>query len=115
MSQRAYVQKHAAKFRELKPNELLEFNQLVAEIQHFGFTESRELSQYIIKNKLGHKYKNISGILEMQKGNDTWNFKGGFPPNIYAMLCEELNFKGQGSEARPVGFTAFKDTPFKDT
>lgn len=59
-----------------------EFNELVKELSELGFTHSSEVSEYIVKNNLGTKYKNISGILKMKKRGDEWLFDGGFPPDI---------------------------------
>lgn len=86
-----------------------EFNDLVTELSGMGFTHSSEVSEYIVKNKLGTKYKNISGILKMKKSLDEWSFDGGFPREIYARLCQELKLKNNGSLARPVGFTPYKN------
>ena len=86
-----------------------EFEELVAEMKPLGIKESKEVSWYIMNNRLGHKYKNISGIVKMEKDGTQWNFKGGFPPIIYARLCEELGLSNQGTRARAVGFKAFKD------
>lgn len=86
-----------------------EFRQLVAEMSAFGFTHSRQVSAYIVRNKLGFKYKHISGILEMELNGDVWNFNGGFPPKIYARLCEELGLGNQGSRAVPGKFTPYED------
>lgn len=89
-----------------------EFEQLVAEMKPLGITKSKEVSWYIIKKSLGYKYKNISGIVKMEQDGTSWSFKGGFPPMIYARLCEELGLSNQGTRARAVGFRPFKD--FKD-
>jgi cold shock CspA family protein len=86
-----------------------EFKQLVAEIKPYDFKESRQVSQYIIKNKLGKKYKHISGILKMEVEGSAWSFKGGFPPKIYSLLCSELGLKSQGTRARVVSFESFND------
>ncbi|CAI0839033.1 Uncharacterised protein [Serratia proteamaculans] len=86
-----------------------EFNKLVAELSGLGFTHSSEVSEYIIKNNLGTKYKNISGILQMKKRGDKWSFGGGFPPYIYARLCQKLRLKNKGSQARPGEFTPYKN------
>ena len=86
-----------------------EFEQLVSEMKSLGITKSKEVSRYIINNKLGHKYKNISGIIKMEQDGNLWNFKGGFPPNIYAKLCKELGLTNQGTLARAVDFIPFKD------
>ncbi len=86
-----------------------EFRQLVAEILALRFTQSKQVSAYIVRNRLGHKYKHISGILQMELGGNVWNFNGGFPPNIYARLCDALGLGNQGSRAVPLAFTPYKD------
>lgn len=86
-----------------------EFELLVAEMESKGFTRSAQVSNYIVNNRLGYKYKNISGILEMSNSTDTWNFNGGFPPYIYARLCKRLNLGNEGSNARPGKFTPYKN------
>lgn len=99
-----------------KENELIEINimdqefeLLVDEIKSKGFNKSAEVSKYIIRNKLGNKYQNISGVLVMSNSKDTWKFNGGFPPKIYAKLCERLNLSNNGSYSKVVKFTSFKD------
>lgn len=87
-----------------------EFAQLVAEMKPLGFRESRDVSLYIVHNRLGLKYQNISGIVRMMQSGDTWDFKGGFPPKIYARLCEELDLGNRGTRAHAIGFTPFRDT-----
>ncbi|WP_174869218.1 hypothetical protein [Pectobacterium polaris] len=87
-----------------------EFRRLVAEVSAQGFSTSGQVSQYIVRNKLGNQYQNISGILEMKKAGDVWDFKGGFPTQIYARLCQELHLEDNGSIARPGKFTSFKDS-----
>ena len=86
-----------------------EFNQLVEEVMAKGFTESRQVSQYIMANKLGRKYRHISGVLEMERGEDSWRFHGGFPPRIYARLCDALGLDQKISDARVAGFKSFSD------
>ena len=86
-----------------------EFERLVQEIKTLGYTHSKQVSEYIRKNQLGAKYKNISGILLMEQEGNIWQFDGGFPPKIYAKLCEELGLSNQGSRARALAFTPFKD------
>ena len=86
-----------------------EFNQLVEEVMAKGFTESRQVSQYIMANKLGRKYRHISGVLDMERGEDAWQFHGGFPPHIYARLCEALGLGQKISDARVAGFRSFSD------
>lgn len=84
-----------------------EFKNLVNEMKHFGFKHSSQVSSYIVSNRLGYKYKNISGILQMELDGTTWNFKGGFPPKIYAKLCDELGLSNNGTRARAVSFESF--------
>lgn len=84
-----------------------EFQNLVAEMMKFGFARSSQVSNYIVSNRLGYKYKNISGILQMELDGTTWNFKGGFPPKIYARLCDELGLSNHGTRARAVAFESF--------
>lgn len=86
-----------------------EFNELVTELSVQGFTHSSEVSEYIVKNNLGAKYKNISGVLQMKKRGDEWSFEGGFPPDIYARLCQKLKLKNKGSQSRPGEFTPYKN------
>lgn len=86
-----------------------EFNELVIELSELGFTHSSEVSEYIVRNNLGTKYKHISGILQMKKRGDEWSFDGGFPPDIYARLCQKLKLKNKGSQARPGEFTPYKN------
>lgn len=86
-----------------------EFSQLVAEVSALNYTSSSQVSNYIVRNKLGFKYKNISGLLEMELEGRRWNFNGGFPPKIYARLCDALGLGNQGSRATPVAFTPYKN------
>ena len=86
-----------------------EFESLVAEIRSRGFTMSAQVSNYIINHRLGDKYKHISGVLVMENNGSSWKFNGGFPPDIYAKLCQELGLGSKGTNSRVVGFTAFKD------
>jgi hypothetical protein len=85
-----------------------EFRGLVAEISSYGFTQSKQVSEYIVSHQLGYKYPNISGILEMELDGRTWGFNGGFPPKIYARLCEEIGLSNQGTHARPGKFIPYK-------
>ena len=91
---------------KVRAEELL---QLLAEMYPLNFKESSDLSKYILKHKLGYKYPNISGIVRMKEEDTEWNFLGGFPPDIYKIVCEELNLSNRGTSARAVKFTPFKD------
>ena len=115
----ALIRLEEAKNRELDEDgksqeeiEALEFDQLVAEIRPLDYSESSQVSRYIMKHKLGYKYRNISGIVKMKRDVDTWDFKGGFPPYVFARLCSELGLKSKKSAARVVGFTPFKNAGY---
>ncbi|MGO4746514.1 hypothetical protein [Serratia quinivorans] len=95
---------------DIKNIEENEFRQLVTEVAAQGLIASGQVSKYIVRNQLGYKYENISGILEMKKAGDVWGFKGVFPKKIYARLCQELNLKDNGSTAKLGKFTSFKDS-----
>jgi hypothetical protein len=86
-----------------------EFEELVAELMNKGFTMSAQVSNYIVQHKLGYKYKRISGVLDMENGCNTWKFNGGFPPRIYAKLCDRLNLGNKGTSSKVLKFTPFKD------
>jgi len=86
-----------------------EFRQLVAEMAPLRFTLSTQVSAYIVKYKLGHKYKHISGILQMELDGNSFNFHGGFPPYVYARLCDALGLASKQSRAKPQAFTPYAD------
>ncbi len=99
-------------FKIWKPRnekEEAEFISLVAEFEGKGYTKSAQVSKYIVENRLGNKYQNISGVLEMTKNGETWDFHGGFPPNVYAALCRCLNLGNNESGAKPGKFVPYKD------
>lgn len=89
-----------------------EFQQLIAEMKPLAFTHSSQVSSYIMRNKLGLKYKHISGVVTMEKDGNTWDFKGGFPPKIYAQICSELDLDNNCSNAKVVGFNSFNKLDF---
>lgn len=86
-----------------------EFEKLVREVGKKGFTQSAEVSKYIVKHQLGFKYPNISGHLEMSNSKDTWVFVGGFPPQIYAELCDRLDVGDKGTRATAGKFESFAE------
>jgi hypothetical protein len=98
-----------AKRYSLKIAEAQELINLLSEMRFLNFSNSGDLSDYIIENKLGYKYPNISGILTMTRGEDKWHFKGGFPKHIFKIICKELNLKHRESDAKPGNFTSFND------
>ncbi len=98
-----------AKEHKLTNPEADELEQLLAEMRPLKFTHSKELSKYIVKHQLGYRYPNISGIVRMEEGGTQWDFHGGFPPDIYKVICRELGLDNQGTDARAIRFTPFKD------
>jgi cold shock CspA family protein len=86
-----------------------EFCALVDEVRAHGFTHSHEVSAYIVANKLGFKYPNVSGVLEMQQAGRRWDFNGGIEPSVYARLCSALGLTNKGSAAVPVRFTPYSN------
>ncbi|PSV86351.1 hypothetical protein [Photobacterium leiognathi] len=91
----------------LSSDETMEFEELLREMRPMNFVSSKQLSNYIVKHKLGNKYPNISGIARMSNGEREWNFEGGFPPEIYKIICQELDLCNQGTRSRVVGFSSF--------
>lgn len=86
-----------------------ELYKLLKDVSSLGFKRSKELSNYIVSQKLGDKYPNISGIVTMKEEGREWDFRGGFPPKIYAIICDELELNNQGTRARAVKFKSFKE------
>ena len=87
-----------------------ELYRLLKELGPLGFTHSRQLSIHIIRNELGYRYPNISGIVTMEDdGGTRWLFPGGFPPEIYTIICQELVLANQGTSARAIHFESFQD------
>ncbi|WP_318492188.1 hypothetical protein [Photobacterium leiognathi] len=94
------------KMNQIEASELVA---LISEVKAKGFEYSKELSNYIIKNQLKNKYRNISGVVKMEKSGEQWDFSGGFPKKIYSIVCSELGLSDQGTTAKAVGFKSFKD------
>lgn len=84
-----------------------EFQELLAEMGKFNFKYSSQLSNHIVNHQLGYKYRNISGVLKMELNGTTWDFKGGFPTDVYARLCQELGLLNQNTRAKPIAFESF--------
>lgn len=95
---------------ELEEADANELHRLLTDMRQLHFADSGQLSAYIVQHRLGYKYPNISGIVRMREGGTEWDFHGGFPPNIYRIICEELRLDDRGTPAKPVGFKPFKDT-----
>ena len=85
-----YTNKRAANgrahFGEFSLEEEQEVNELVKLFRGMGFTRSAQISLYIRQNKLGYKFPNISGYLELTRDDagysDTWEFEGGIKPRF---------------------------------
>lgn len=87
--------------------EVQEFLSLVKECRKFGFRESRQVTKYIMDNKLGNKYKHIAGGLHMKRDGDRWTYPGGISPEYYGKLCRELNLHKRYSDASVEKFESF--------
>lgn len=93
----------------LSKTDATELYNLINEMRSKNFEYSKYLAKHITINKLGYKYPNISGRVDMEKNGNEWSFDGGFPTKIYAIVCSELGLKNQDSGANVVGFTPHKD------
>lgn len=91
-----------------------EFRALVAEMRPLNFRKSSEVSQYITKHYLGHKYSHISGHLYMQntEGRE-YIFDGGIKSEWYARLCSELQLTDRRSGAIVTDFESYADIKSK--
>jgi cold shock CspA family protein len=81
---------------------------LLKELRPLKFKYSKELSDYIVKNQLGYRYPNISGIVTMEDGGTRWLFPGGFPREIFTIICKELRLANQRTSARAIHFESFQ-------
>lgn len=94
--------------------EVQEFWSLVKECRKFGFSESRQVTKYIMDNKLGNKYRHIAGDLHMKRDGDRWTYPGGISPEYYGKLCRELNLDYGPSRARVEGFCPYAEMDLFD-
>jgi uncharacterized membrane protein YhaH (DUF805 family) len=85
-----------------------ELHRLLAEMRPKQFSSSADLSNCIVRNDLGRKYPNISGVVRMRERGREWDFHGGFPPHIYRRICDLMWLDNEGTKAQPVGFIPFK-------
>ncbi|GCL39705.1 hypothetical protein SR1949_48330 [Sphaerospermopsis reniformis] len=97
-----------AKVHNRTKEEADELERLLTEMRPLNFKHSKELSAYIVQHQLGYRYPNISGIVRMAEEGREWDFHGGFPTDIYRIICKELNLDNQGTTAIPIKFTPFK-------
>jgi cold shock CspA family protein len=81
---------------------------LLREMRPLKFKNTKELSAYIVRHKLGYRYPSISGLVTMEDGGTTWPFAGGFPPEIYKIICQELGLANQGTSARAIKFISYQ-------
>jgi len=93
---------------ELSLLESNELSNLIKEMALENFTYSSDLSGYIKRNNLGEKYPNIAGVVTMENYSDRWKFEGGFPKNIYRIVCQELDLRDRGTSARAVDFLSYR-------
>ena len=105
---RAHTETTLARRYGLDSIQAEELRNMLEKMAPLGFKSSKQLSAYIRKHELGHQYPNISGIVRMRQNGEEWDFRGGFPPRIYGIICGELGLRNEGTSARPVGFTSFE-------
>ncbi|MFN6477815.1 hypothetical protein [Nostoc sp. DedQUE07] len=98
-----------AKKHRLEKTKADELHQLLTEMRPLGFTHSRQLSEHIAAYRLGYRYPNISGIVTMEDGGREWKFHGGFPTEIYKIICRELGLDNQRTSATVKDFESFED------
>lgn len=87
-----------------------ELSALLTDMCKKEFKLSSELSKYIKSNRLGNKYPNIAGVVTMSNGSDEWDFQGGFPKDIYRIICLEMGLRDKGTYAKAIKFTSYKDS-----
>ncbi|MGR5318506.1 hypothetical protein [Vibrio sp. DNB22_19_1] len=92
---------------KLSLEEATEMDALLCQMRPMNFRTSKQLSNYIVQHKLGYKYPTISGVARMSNGDREWDFDGGFPREIYKIVCQELDLRNQGSRSWVVGFSSF--------
>jgi len=95
--------------QNLSSDERKEFRKLIDEILPLQFTHSYQVTNYIMENKLGNKYKNISGNLDMSNSRKNWTYQGGISPKIYAKLCNILNLRDKKTNSYVDNFIPFKN------
>lgn len=90
---------------------IFEFELLVKEIENLDVkvTKSHEVSRYIVDNRLGDKYQNLAGELEMESDSSQWKFDGGIDPKYYKELCRRLGLTNKNTFSRVRKFVAYKD------
>ena len=90
-----------------------EVEELVAKFREMGFTKSAQISNYIRKHRLGFQFPNITGVLELKRGDgdcvDTWKFNGGIAPRFYREICNRLGLGNNGSNAEVSGFESYRE------
>lgn len=104
-----FAQKYQLNNKGLSWDEIKELYDLINEVEDFGFNCSSELSLYIRKNKLGYKYRHISGIVYMENESSSWKFKAGLPPKIYAIVCDILGLGNKGSRSWVTSYTTYSE------
>lgn len=86
-----------------------EFEAMVEEFRPLGFKTSAEVSRYVRNNKLGTKYRKLSGELELSNEGEAWVFNGAINPRYYARLCDALGLGNKKTNAVPGRFTSEED------
>lgn len=100
----AEVERAVGTLEELQEEE---FQRLVNEVAPLGFTQSAEVSNYILNNHLEDRYPHISGIGTFNLEARAWKMKGAISPRFYARLCSALGLSDRRSGAVLTDFSTF--------
>ena len=90
-----------------------EIEKLVRFFRRINFTNSSQISNYIVKHNLGNEYPHIAGHLGLKNGDSEWTFEGGIAPKYYREICERLDLGNNGSKAEVIDFTSYAVSPQK--
>ena len=104
---KSFIRENHLDNEDLTIEQIHELYDLIEDVKEQNFLFSSDLSYYITKNKLGYEYPNISGVVTMENSDNRWKFKGGFPTNIYRIICQILNLSSQHTRTRVVGFKSY--------
>lgn len=90
-------------------DDALELAGLCRELKPHNFIDRNTLKKYFECNKLGERYPNITGDLDMVHGNTIGTMKDAVKTNLYHVVCSEIGFTYQRSQSRPCRFTSNHD------
>lgn len=86
-----------------------QLEELVLFFMPMHFSRSSQLSNYVAEHRLGWKYPDLSGYLELTNGDDTWELEGAIHPDYYAEVCYRLGLDNENSNSIPGLFESFAE------